>query len=717
MSGLYIALIHVHGLTRGTAPELGRDADTGGQTKYVLELARALAGHPDVERVDLITRQVIDPKVDPIYGQPIESIAENAYIVRLPFGPRRYLRKEKLWPHLDSMADKALKHIRETGRVPDVIHSHYADAGYVGARLAGLLGVPQIHTGHSLGREKQRRLLDQGVDAHVIQKQYNIHLRIEAEEAAMDSASLVIASTRQEVENQYSLYDNYHPRRMVVIPPGIDLSRFGPPRGPLQPVPIRCELNRFLRHPGKPIILALSRADERKNIRTLVRAYGENAALRDMANLVIIAGNREVVGEMERASRQVLTALLMDIDRYDLYGRIAYPKHHTADDVPELFRLAARSHGVFVNPALTEPFGLTLIEASASGLPVVATEDGGPRDIIANCRNGLLIDPLDAGAMGEAILSALSDRRRWRDWARNGLRGVRRHYAWQGHVENYLKAVRRLVGSRHRARLVRRTKTRLLTVDRLVVCDIDGALLGDREGLNQLMERLGSEDRVGFGIATGRRLKSALKAIRDNGIPMPDLLITGVGTEIFYRKQHSEDREWQRHICYRWEPERLRRAMKEIPGVRMQPKEEQCPCKLSYLVDPDTAPRPADVVRYLRSLDLHASVVYSHQAYLDLLPIRASKGQALRYLGAKWGIAPEQMLVAGNSGNDVEMLRGDTLGVVVGNRSRELRQLEGEPRIYFAEAPYAWGVLEGIDHYNFLAGGQVSSSGDEKGAA
>ncbi len=63
--------------------------------------------------------------------------------------------------------------------------------------------------------------------------------------------------------------------------------------------------------------------------------------------------------------------------------------------MPELYRLAAASKGVFINPALTEPFGLTLLEAGATGLPIVATNDGGPRDIIANCRNGLLIDPLD----------------------------------------------------------------------------------------------------------------------------------------------------------------------------------------------------------------------------------------------------------------------------------------------------------------------------------
>jgi len=701
--GIYIVLISVHGLIRGHNMELGRDADTGGQTRYVVELARALAERDDVARVDLLTRRVIDPKVDSDYAEPVEPIAPDAYIVRLPFGPRRYLRKEVLWPYLDSMADQALHHIREVGRVPDIIHSHYADAGYVGARLAGLLGVPLIHTGHSLGREKRRRLLDQGMKPQLIEKQYNISQRIEAEEWAMDSASLVIASTTQEVEKQYSLYDNYHPKRMQVIPPGTDLSRFHPPRGRMENLPIRQEINRFLREPKKPIILALSRADPRKNLPTLLHAYGENTHLQEAANLVVIAGNRDDIRTLEKGSRAVLTELLLLVDRYDLYGKVAYPKHHQPNDVPDLYRLAARSRGVFINPALTEPFGLTLIEAAASGLPVVATEDGGPRDILHHCKNGHLIDPLDADAMSEALLEMLSDKRRWRALSTAGIKGARRRFSWSNHAESYLKQVHRLLGKRQRARVIRPTKSRLPTVDRLVICDVDDTLLADPEATRTLLGRLhDAGDRAAFGIATGRTLQSTLKALKKKNIPIPDLLITSVGTEIHYGRQLTADRGWERHIDYRWERKRLLAAVAKIPGLRLQPKSEQASHKISYYVNPDKAPPLRDIVRYLRNNDLHANLVFSHQAFLDMLPLRACKGHAVRYIGARWGIPPERMLVAGNSGNDVEMLRGNTLAVVVGNHSQELNTLRGEPRIFFAHGDHAWGVIEGIDYYDFL---------------
>lgn len=610
------------------------------------------------------------------------------------------------------MADQALQHIRSTGRVPDIIHSHYADAGYVGSRLASLLGVPLIHTGHSLGREKRRRLLDQGLPAHQIEAQYNLTRRIEAEELAMDVASVVIASTRQEVEQQYSQYANYQPKNMLVIPPGTDLSRFHPPRGLLNDSPIRHALHRFLREPRKPMLLTISRADERKNISTLLRAFGENRELQQRANLVVIAGNRDDITTLDKGTRTVLNDMLLLIDKHDLYGRVAYPKTHQSDDVPELYRLAARSRGLFVNPALTEPFGLTLIEAAASGLPVVATEDGGPKDIVAHCRNGLLIDPLDADTMGTMLLDALSNGKRWRTWASNGVKGAHRYYAWSSHVTSYVKAVRRLLGQTARARLIRPNKSRLPTIERIVICDIDNTLLGDDEALAELLTHINADPTLGFGVATGRHLSSALKILSENGVSIPDVLVTSVGTEIHYGRQLRPDTDWQKHIDYRWERERLRQLLEGVPGLRMQPKENQRSHKISYYIDPDKAPPIRELPRHLRSHNLSANLIYSHQSYLDLLPIRASKGQAVRYLGAKWGIAPQRMLVAGDSGNDIEMLRGDTLGVVVGNYSPELRHLRGEPKIYFASGHYARGVVEGLEHYAFLSRHTASSIGE-----
>lgn len=700
---LYIAMFSVHGLIRSDNLELGRDADTGGQTKYVVELTKALSERSEVARVDLFTRQILDRKVDSIYGEPVEPLTQKANIIRMACGPRRYLRKEVLWPYLDEFADRALRHFRTIGRMPDLLHAHYADAGYVATKLSNLLGIPLIYTGHSLGRVKYQRLLDKGMPPERIAQHYNIHKRIEAEEETLSTAVMVVASTHQEIGAQYKLYERYQPDRMKVIPPGIDLGRFHPPRGSNWDSEFYRELMRFLRDPRRPMILALSRADERKNIATLVQAYAEHPRLRHQANLVVIAGTRDDILTMESESREVLKHLFYLIDKYDLYGSVAYPKKHLPEQVPEIYRIAAKTHGVFVNPALTEPFGLTLLEASASGLPIVATNDGGPIDIIRNCRNGRSIDPLNATEMANAIECTLMHRSDWRRLSRNGLHGVKRHYSWDGHVRSYSQYVRKYALPKKTPPFWISTGKKLLKVDRLLIADIDNTLLGDERALTELITKINNcPVHIGFSIATGRKLQSTLDVLKLHDVPIPDVLITSVGSEINYGQNLTPDTNWKKHIHYKWEPDRLRECIAPLPGISLQSEEDQREHKVSYFINPEKAPPLREIIRLIRSKRLAVKVIYSHQQYLDFLPQRASKGLAVWYLSNRWGIPMERIMVAGDSGNDEEMLNGNVLGVVVGNYSPELESLRNNPRIYFAKDCYAAGILEGIEHYRFL---------------
>jgi len=699
--GLYIALISLHGLIRGDEPELGRDADTGGQVLYVLDLARALAEHPEVSRVELMTRQILSTNVDHHYGEHLEQIAERAWIVRLPFGPHRYLYKEHLWPYLPQFVDNALIHLREIGRVPDVIHSHYADAGIAGVRLARLIAAPLVHTGHSLGRVKQQRLLDKGLSEEVIEERYHMSRRIEGEERVLKHANLIIASTQQEVDEQYGMYPKVDRNRMVVMPPGVDLGRFRPPkRG--ERFEVAGEIDRFLERPRKPMILAVQRPDERKNLETLIRAYGESDSLRELANLVLLIGTRDDIDEAPKGQRKIIQQMLALIDRYDLYGSVAYPKQHSSEDVAEVYRLAAARHGVFVNPALTEPFGLTLIEAAASGLPIVATNDGGPQEIVRICNNGVLIDPLDADSLANGLFGVLADRGEWRRRSRAGIRGADRHFSWKGHVAQYLKRLKTL---RRRGRKpIAGPFTRMALADRLLVCDIDNTLIGDREALAELLVWLNAHrDRVAFGVATGRVLERTLSVLEEWNVPRPDVLITAVGSEIHYgRPDLVDDRNWKRSIDYRWDPVSLRECLAEVSGIRLQPERDQRVFKLSYFVDRFSWPGTREVRKRLKEYGVAASVIYSHHEFLDLLPVRASKGRAIQYLARRWGFEMDEVLVAGDSGNDADMLRSGALGVVVSNHSSELRYLRGRDRICFTEWPYAHGILEGIDRHGFI---------------
>ncbi|MFA5593766.1 MAG: glycosyltransferase [Trueperaceae bacterium] len=447
-----IALVSIHGLIRAQNLELGSNADTGGQTKYVVELAEELGECPEVERVDLLTRLIDDPDYSRDYAQPFEELGPNAQIVRLSCGPQGYVRKELLYPHLDDYLQRAIRFYEEGGRPPDVVHGHYADGAYVAQRLAEHFRAPFLFTGHSLGRNKVEALAKAGMSRDEMREQYAIDTRIAIEEEALREADIVIASTEYEIETGYDLYDARPQANFRVVPPGIDLERFYPyyydddpnfvrDEEQLQAAHrMRREIARFVTQPEKPVILAISRPDRRKNIASLIEAYGSDPELQSLANLAIFAGVRKDIETMDDNEREVLTELLLLMDRYDLYGRLALPKkHYPETDIPELYRIAAHRRGVFINPALVENFGITLIEAAASGLPIVSTDFGGPNDIVKNCNNGILVDSNDQEEVRRALKTLLIDEELWERSSQNGVLGAQEHYAWSAHCATYLE--------------------------------------------------------------------------------------------------------------------------------------------------------------------------------------------------------------------------------------------------------------------------------------
>lgn len=700
--GLRITLISLHGLIRAKDPELGVDADTGGQIKYVLELARELAGLPSVRDVELLTRQIIDPRVADDYAQPIEEICEGARIVRIPFGPKRYLRKEALWPYIELFVDQTLVHFRRNS-IPDVIHGHYADAGAVGAQLSRLLHVPFVFTGHSLGRVKAQRMALGEDGVRELEQKYKFRVRYEAEETALETAAMVVTSTSQEIEQQYELYDHYEPSRMEIIPPGVDLTNFSPPAKDFQRPPIVDTLSRFLTKPEKPFILTLARPDERKNLEKLVDVYGQSQQLQDAANLVVVMGTRDKLEELPRAQRTIIQNVLHLVDRYDLYGKVAYPKHHVPADIPDLYRWATQCKGVFINPALTEPFGLTLLEAAATGLPIVATHDGGPRDIIANCQNGLLVDPTSSEEIEKALLRTLTDANQWEEWSKNGIEGTRKYYSWATHANRYLRDVSEICARASTPALVDAPKARRLPeFDRIIVTDLDNTLTGDPQALEEFKNLLSEHDHIGFGLATGRPLSSAMSMVEELGLPMPDVLDTDAGTQLHYGGKLTPDLSWRKQIGYAWKPDEVRALLCNLPGVFPQDSEHCSEYKVSFELDQEVAPSLADIKKQLRAAGLRAKPVLSLGVYLDVVPVRGGSDLSIRHLLWKWGFSPEKVLVAGDSGNDAGMLLGRTLGVVVGNYSPELERLRNRPRVYFAESRHARGIMEGIDYYQFL---------------
>jgi sucrose-phosphate synthase len=272
-----------------------------------------------------------------------------------------------------------------------------------------------------------------------------------------------------------------------------------------------------------------------------------------------------------------------------------------------------------------------------------------------------------------------------------------------------MQKVCEVVGEHHPAPSARPAPRALRYRERALFTDLDQNLIGNRAALQRFVEVMRENRKcVTFGVATGRRIDSALALMKKQGIPAPDVLISSLGTRIHYGQALTEDDFWANHIDHHWNPQQVRRVLAELPGLKPQPKKEQTALKLSYYYDPQKAPSVDEIVAMLYQEELTANVMSSFGQFLDIVPSRASKGQALRYVAHRLDIPLEHILAVGGSGADEDMMRGNTLAVVVANRHHEeLSQLVDQESIYFASQPYAEGILEAIAHYDFFRACEV----------
>jgi sucrose-phosphate synthase len=177
-------------------------------------------------------------------------------------------------------------------------------------------------------------------------------------------------------------------------------------------------------------------------------------------------------------------------------------------------------------------------------------------------------------------------------------------------------------------------------------------------------------------------------------------MITSVGSEIYHLDAngvtYTADAAWRGAITAGWEREPLRAALAGLDGLVPQGPLEQRAFKLSYFGDAAAAQA---VRARLAGVGLRASVIHSHGRYLDILPERASKGSAVDHVRALYGLPEQALFVAGDSGNDVEMLRARTQSIIVANYSDDLAGHAALRHSYVARASHARGIIEGVGHF------------------
>jgi mannosylfructose-phosphate synthase len=397
-------MISLHGYVSGQA-ELGLP-DTGGQVVYVLKLSECLArlGY----RVDIFTRR--------FESQPaIETLGERVRIVRIPAGGPGFIRKEWMCDVIPEWVANAEAYIGRHGLTYAFVDSHYWDAGLAGDEVARRLGIPHLHTPHSIGSWKRDTMEGEPAD---LERQYNFVRRIRDERAVYDAADAIIATTPQQRdilrEGEYEV----EPHKIAVIPPGFDDTRFFPVSAAT-----RVAIKRELGVDGQ-LVLALGRIAANKGYDLLLQAMPTVFERLPDARLMLAVGSTSPTpGEVEQVEE--LRRLATDLGIAD---RVLF-----RDFVPdELLADTYRGADVFALSSRYEPFGMTAVEAMACGTPAVVTTGGGLWEMVAWGTEAIYADPQDPPAFGHAILTVLRYPRVARQLARFGSHRARATFTWNG---------------------------------------------------------------------------------------------------------------------------------------------------------------------------------------------------------------------------------------------------------------------------------------------
>ncbi|OGR18646.1 MAG: sucrose synthase [Desulfobacterales bacterium GWB2_56_26] len=484
-----IAIISPHGYF-GQENVLGLP-DTGGQIVYILDQVRALEREMqariyhhglDIRPQILIVTRLIPEAGGTPCNIPKEKVegTDNVHIVRIPFRRRdgsilpQWISRFQVWPYLERFAAEAKDEVvKMLGRRPDLVIGNYSDGNLVSYIMAKSLGVTQCTIAHALEKTKY---LYSALYWKQMEEQYHFSCQFTADMIAMNAADFIIASTYQEIAGsadvvgQYESYSSFTMPELQRVIQGINA--FDPKFNIVSPgadeniyFPYRDHDRRFSGlineieallfggpHPQgrgvladreKPLIFSMARLDHIKNLTGLVEWYGRDSRLRELANLVIVGGSIDPEQSGDEEERAQILLMHELFARYGLDIQVRWLGLRLDKRVSgELYRVIADHQGVFVQPALFEAFGLTVIEAMAAGLPTFATRYGGPLEIIEDGISGFHIDPnhgeIASTLLAEFFRDCVNDPGYWRRISEGGLTRVQAQYTWRLYAKRLL---------------------------------------------------------------------------------------------------------------------------------------------------------------------------------------------------------------------------------------------------------------------------------------
>jgi len=425
--GLRIAQVSLQG--RLDAGLRGAGAgDGGGLATLIVSLTRALDAHPAVSEVVTFTRAFEDPSFPGLYSLPQEPIGRRSRIARLRYGPDTYLPTAGQWEYRREIELALAGAVARHGPF-DVAHLRFADVGtFVAARVFRRLGVPVVFTlapdPHSVLRDAEATgHLDRSTfPAADLEHQYVF--RAWLLDRMMREAAALAVLPRPGLERELRellgpAFAAVHPDRLCTIPEGIAVDAAA--RHPIDAggPAIRSLASAIAKLPagrrGLPLLLTVARLNRVKGIPALVEAWAGDPRLLESFNLAIVGGELEHPTPEERHVIDEIDAVCARLPQARS-GLVALG-HRPHDEVPQLLRAAAHgipglvaAGGVYACPSRKEEFGLSLLEALAAGLPVVAPDRGGPPTFVEDGATGFLVDTTDLASLRGGLRRAASVR-------------------------------------------------------------------------------------------------------------------------------------------------------------------------------------------------------------------------------------------------------------------------------------------------------------------
>ncbi len=466
--------------------------DTGGQVVYILNQIRALEKEMyrrlwdqglNIEPKILVVSRLISEAGETTCNQRLEPITgtKNAAILRVPFRDMagkiipNWISRFEIWPYLERFSFEVEKEVlAELGGRPDLIIGNYSDGNLVASLLSRRLQVTQCNIAHALEKTKY---LFSALYWRDNEEQYHFACQFTADLIAMNWADFIITSSYQEIagkEDSVGQYESYSfftmpelyrvvngidifDPKFNIVSPGADAEVYFPYTDSTRRLiglhdeietmifghEPRSDARGILKNKNKPIIFTMARLDRIKNITGLVEWYGKSHNLREAANLLIIAGHVDASNSQDTEEQDQIALMHELMDRYELDNETRWlGTQLEINFAGELYRYIADCQGIFLQPALFEAFGLTVIEAMISGLPTFATRYGGPLEIIEHNKSGFHIDPNHGEMVAKQIVHFFSQCQTktnyWQEISQGGIDRVKKKYTWELYAERLM---------------------------------------------------------------------------------------------------------------------------------------------------------------------------------------------------------------------------------------------------------------------------------------